>query len=333
MVRPVRSSRGEAAPTDAGAPRDARRVAAATAPPRASCDPGAPLARRPLSAGARSPLITRCRALCFRTKRSAALTADGAPASAAAILDNLLPERCVAGANTAQRPPGLQVLTRRERWVRRKLNEAFTAAEVARHCTPDDCWLIIKGNVYDVSGWGESHPGGKVVYTYGGRVRQRCTRSLQPATQALTRAAPTGRNGRVRRLPRRRHVAAAARSADRRVLRRLARAAAGLPPPARGDAGCTHVPEQQAVLRVEVHKQPGDLRRLAQHPAPLLQLHRGFCRRLSHGASPAHNAHVRVTAADRLRPQALFWQQCGWLAHDFLHHQVRPFAPDVRAVC
>ena len=38
---------------------------------------------------------------CFRTERSAALTADGAPASAAAILDNLLPERCVAGANTA----------------------------------------------------------------------------------------------------------------------------------------------------------------------------------------------------------------------------------------
>jgi hypothetical protein len=23
----------------------------------------------------------------------------------------------------------------------------------------------------------------------------------------------------------------------------------------------------------------------------------------------------------------LFWQQCGWLAHDFLHHQVFTFRP------
>ena len=74
-----------------------------------------------------------------------------------------------------------------KRWVRRKLNEAFTAAEVARHCTPDDCWLIIKGNVYDVSGWGESHPGGKVIYTYGGRVRCRCTRSPKPRRSPVPR--------------------------------------------------------------------------------------------------------------------------------------------------
>jgi hypothetical protein len=33
--------------------------------------------------------------------------------------------------------------------------------------------------------------------------------------------------------------------------------------------------------------------------------------------------------ADRREPQALFWQQCGWLAHDFLHHQARPFAHNI----
>lgn len=30
---------------------------------------------------------------------------------------------------------------------------------------------MIKGKVYDVTGWGADHPGGEVLYTYGGQVR------------------------------------------------------------------------------------------------------------------------------------------------------------------
>ena len=38
--------------------------------------------------------------------------------------------------------------------------------------------------------------------------------------------------------------------------------------------------------------------------------------------------HTRaVPRPDRRDMQALFWQQCGWLSHDFLHHQARPNAP------
>ena len=105
---------------------------------------------------------------------------DGAPATAGAILDSLLPERCAVGANAVSCANLGGGFSRAETGGCRKLNESFTAAEVARHCTPDDCWLIIKGNVYDVSGWGESHPGGKVIYTYGGRVRSRRARSPRP---------------------------------------------------------------------------------------------------------------------------------------------------------
>ena len=45
----------------------------------------------------------------------------------------------------------------------------FSVCEVARHTTPEDCWLIIKGKVYDVSGWAAGHPGGAVIYTHGGK--------------------------------------------------------------------------------------------------------------------------------------------------------------------
>ncbi len=39
----------------------------------------------------------------------------------------------------------------------------FTVAEVARHNTETDCWLIIKDKVYDVARFLASHPGGKKV--------------------------------------------------------------------------------------------------------------------------------------------------------------------------
>jgi cytochrome b involved in lipid metabolism len=35
----------------------------------------------------------------------------------------------------------------------------FTREEVAKHCTKEDCWIIIHGKVYDVSEWILFHPG------------------------------------------------------------------------------------------------------------------------------------------------------------------------------
>lgn len=39
----------------------------------------------------------------------------------------------------------------------------LTAAETAKHNTAGDCWLIISGKVYNVSGYIRSHPGGSAV--------------------------------------------------------------------------------------------------------------------------------------------------------------------------
>ncbi len=39
----------------------------------------------------------------------------------------------------------------------------LTRAEIARHNTFEDCWIIIRGKVYDFSQWKEHHPGGSFV--------------------------------------------------------------------------------------------------------------------------------------------------------------------------
>ncbi|KHN99908.1 mitochondrial cytochrome b2 [Metarhizium album ARSEF 1941] len=39
----------------------------------------------------------------------------------------------------------------------------FDAAEVAKHNTPDSCWVVLYGNVYDVTNFLTSHPGGSDI--------------------------------------------------------------------------------------------------------------------------------------------------------------------------
>lgn len=48
-----------------------------------------------------------------------------------------------------------------------------SSATVAQHNSPENAWVVVKGKVYDVSGWGSSHPGGNVVYSHAGKVWRR----------------------------------------------------------------------------------------------------------------------------------------------------------------
>ncbi|KAJ2681944.1 Cytochrome b5 [Coemansia spiralis] len=46
----------------------------------------------------------------------------------------------------------------------------FVAAEIAKHNTRKDIWIVISNNVYDVTGFLEEHPGGEeVILEYAGR--------------------------------------------------------------------------------------------------------------------------------------------------------------------
>mmetsp|Transcript_15884 Transcript_15884/g.28284 ORF Transcript_15884/g.28284 Transcript_15884/m.28284 type:complete len:132 (-) Transcript_15884:1600-1995(-) len=45
------------------------------------------------------------------------------------------------------------------------MSKVFTKEEVAKHNTEEDCWLIIRGKVYDVSTYLDDHPGGVEIVT------------------------------------------------------------------------------------------------------------------------------------------------------------------------
>jgi len=45
----------------------------------------------------------------------------------------------------------------------------FTWEEVEEHTHTYDCWIVIKGNVYDVTEFAPTHPGGRAIYSLAGR--------------------------------------------------------------------------------------------------------------------------------------------------------------------
>ena len=55
------------------------------------------------------------------------------------------------------------------------MSKKVSMTEVAKHKTDKDCWVVIKGNAYDVTKFLPDHPGGKkAILMYAGKGTRRC---------------------------------------------------------------------------------------------------------------------------------------------------------------
>merc|ERR1712046_548243 len=56
-----------------------------------------------------------------------------------------------------------------EREVTKQLTQ-YTLSELSKHNKGNDCWVVVDGNVYDVTEFLSEHPGGKrVIMTHAGK--------------------------------------------------------------------------------------------------------------------------------------------------------------------
>lgn len=49
-----------------------------------------------------------------------------------------------------------------------KEKKLYSYSEVAKHNRADDCWIVIRGKVYDVSRYVPKHPGGNMIFMSAG---------------------------------------------------------------------------------------------------------------------------------------------------------------------
>lgn len=158
----------------------------------------------------------------------------------------------------------------------------FSLAEVARHASDDDCWIIVRGKVYDVSGWAREHKGGAVVYAFAGR----------DATDAFTSF----------------HSPAAWKELALRCIGELDAA-----------SKLSDLVHEFRALRTTLQLN-GHFKSSKAYYAFKVA---------SNFALLAASIALLVMAGDSLLITTLaaiflgvFWQQTGWLSHDFCHHQV-----------
>ena len=186
--------------------------------------------------------------------------------------------------------------------------------EVAKHTSVDDCWMVLKGKVYDVSNWRE-HPGGNVIFSNAGGDMTDVFAAFHPGTAYNMLS-----NFLIGEIP--------------NEKQRIDDASSGQ---------LEFIDKSEEQKRFE--KGYRDLRTKlvmgGMFKANLLYYVRKMMEviglvtlswALLHFTSEQSVLAAKFFPSMEQRPiwiellsaciLALFWQQCGWLAHDFLHHQV-----------
>jgi fatty acid desaturase/predicted heme/steroid binding protein len=155
--------------------------------------------------------------------------------------------------------------------------------ELNQHRTPENAWLSYKGKVYDVSGWQE-HPGGSVIFTHAGDDCTDIFSAFHPAS----------------------------------ALKDLAKFEIGT-------LDDSKIPIKQKEFEKAYRELRAKLYAMGMFNAsPLFYVYKilsniAICAASVYCALGFDSIYMHVVGALLL---GLFWQQCGWLAHDFLHHQV-----------
>lgn len=169
------------------------------------------------------------------------------------------------------------------------VNRLISWKELALHNTIEDAWIAIKDRVYDVTDFAKRHPGGDIIFTFAGADATDVYAAFHASTDAWRLLPPIC-------------VGTINHSAAKRLD--------GVDHPYIQDIFTMR--KQIQSLRLFDSSKLYYAYKIATNVAICLA---SICLALSFPTS-----WIAIFVSAFL--MALFWQQCGWLAHDFLHHQV-----------
>lgn len=173
------------------------------------------------------------------------------------------------------------------------VNRKISLEELAKHREMDNAWVSMKGKVYDISGW-EDHPGGSVIFTHAG----------DDMTDAYNAFHPPSANDVLAKFE--------IGKLDESVI-------------PTGLYANKLVPQKQKDFEKAYRDLRLQLIRMGMFNASPLYYTWKVTSNLLILAASVYCAVSTDSWAWNMAGAvllALFWQQCGWLAHDFLHHQV-----------
>jgi cytochrome b involved in lipid metabolism len=174
--------------------------------------------------------------------------------------------------------------------LRKRQSGRFSVKEIAQHNKRDDCWFIIEDKVYDVTSFVDKHPGGDILLSHAGMEATDIFDAFH--ADATSKMLINYEIGTVTDLKVPQNIK------EHRELRRKLK----------------KENMYQSNKLFYVYK---TLTNLSLVTISVLLLALYFDK--SKDLNDKFNLLVMTASAIFM---GLFWQQCGWLSHDFAHHQV-----------
>lgn len=164
--------------------------------------------------------------------------------------------------------------------------QKYTWAEVKKHSYPADAWMVYNNKVYDVSNWHE-HPGGAVIFTHAG----------DDMTDIFAAFHAAGSHNMMKKFLIGDLIPESVEHKDQKQLD-FEKAYRDL------RSKLVMMGMFKSNIGFYIYKQLSNISMWAASMAMMYY---------------SENPLVHIASAMLM---GLFFQQCGWLAHDFLHHQV-----------